>query len=68
MMKFKVLVTRDCTESVSVEVEADSRDEAAGKACSKAYGDYDLEWTYNDGSGSDYPYLGDEDEDVEEVE
>lgn len=64
MPKYNVLVTRDCTESTTVDVEADDPEEAKEKALNEAlYRGHLFDWTPDDGSGGgDTPYLADEDE------
>ena len=66
MPKFKALITRDCTESVEIEIEAPNKGLAIVRALEKARADFSLVWVPNDGSG-DEPYFGDEDEDVQEI-
>lgn len=52
-MKFSVIVTRDCTESTTVEVSAKSPSEAEAKALNIASANdgNDVEWTVDDNSG-----------------
>lgn len=64
--RYRVIVTRDTTESTVVDVEASSPEEANTKALAEAR-DYPgrFDWTPDDGVAGD-PYLGDPDG-VEEV-
>ena len=52
-MKFSVIVTRDCTESTTVEVNAKSRSAAEEKALAIASANdgSDVEWEPDDCSG-----------------
>lgn len=55
MPRYEVIVTRDATESVTVEVVAQSEADAEAKAKELAYCDDDLPWTLDDGNYHD-PY------------
>jgi len=56
MKKFKVLLTRDATESAEVEVEAENKLAALTAAYDKA-DDASTEWKLNENWGKT-PYLG----------
>lgn len=65
MAKFNVLVTRDCTESTIVDVEADSPEEARELALEEARNAAaNFDWT-RDECSEDAPYLADPDQCVE---
>lgn len=67
-MKFNVTVTRDTTESTTVDVEADSAEEAEAKALDEANQDANaFDWVADDCSGGD-PYIGDPGNAAEEAE
>lgn len=56
MAKFNILITRDVTESTSVDVEADSLAEAIGKALHEARAaPHEFDWTRDDCMGGE-PY------------
>lgn len=59
-MKYRVIVTHDCTMSCIVEIEASSKDEANEKALEHARVSPDLDWEHDDGNEI-RPYLGDPD-------
>ena len=71
MAKFRVRLTRDQTESADVFVEAPNVEEAFFLAVKKAgrYGELlpAVGWEQNEGNDSKV-YLGDSEEDVEEIE
>lgn len=71
MPKFNVPVTRECTQTTMVDVEAANVEEAVAKAVEEASSEhYNFEWTLDDNSGdSNEPYFaGDDDyESVEEA-
>ena len=71
MAKFRVRLTRDQTEFADVFVEAPNVEEAFFLAVKKAgrYGELlpAVWWEQNDGNDSKV-YLGDSEEDVEEIE
>jgi len=56
-MKFRVTVTRDVTESATIEVEAISAEVANEEALAIARGDNQPQWELDDGYGE--PYLPD---------
>ncbi|EGO63529.1 hypothetical protein [Acetonema longum] len=58
MKTWDVLVTRDCTESTIIQVQAQTLQEAMDLAVGKAQQDYTLTWT-RDGS-EDIPYIVDD--------
>jgi hypothetical protein len=55
MPRYSVIVTRDATESVTIEVAARSPGEAETKAREEAENNRDLDWTLDDGNFHD-PY------------
>ena len=59
MSKFNVIVTRDCTESTTVDVIAADRQEASAKAQAEARAHPSrFDWVHDDGSGGfDVPYV-----------
>lgn len=50
MPRYSVIVTRDATESVTIEVAARSEAEAEEKARDEAENNWDLQWTVDDGN------------------
>lgn len=50
MPTFRVIVTRDVTESTVVEVEADTEEQAEDAALDKLRDGMDAEWEVDDGS------------------
>ena len=48
MPRFTVIVTRDTTESVIVEIEAENADEASEKAIDYSYNNPNIEWEQDD--------------------
>lgn len=65
---YQVLVTRDCTESAMIPVTADGAEAAANLATSReTVAKYNHLFAANDGGSEDAPYLGDPDEDVEQI-
>lgn len=76
MKTFSVRLTRDCrfTQSVDIEVQAESKKDAETKACNLSYGKIDEmpggQWEDDDGSyyfGETGTYIGDPDEITEVV-
>ncbi len=69
MPKFIVPITRNCTETTNVDVEADTVEEAVEKALDEVRDDSTaFDFVYDDGSGGcDDPYFaGDDDYDAVE--
>lgn len=64
MKRYEVIVTRDATESVVIEVNADSEDEACFKALDDAKNAQ--QWEINDDHAPD-PYLAAGRDDVTEI-
>lgn len=62
MNRYLVPVTRNCTETTHVDVEASSVEEAMEKALVEASRKpWDFDWVYDDGSGGgDEPYIADD--------
>jgi hypothetical protein len=70
MKRYRLLVTRNCTESTVVDVSALDKQSAQDKALAEAQSFPErFTWTLDDGSGGcDLPYLGDDSLDaVEEI-
>ena len=71
-MRYNVPITRDCTETTIVDVEADSPEEARDKALAEAEASpEEFEWTADECSGNQAePYFaGDDDLDaIEEIQ
>jgi hypothetical protein len=59
MAKFNILVTRDCTETTTVDVEAVTLEEAKAKALEEANNEpWSFEWVHDDNSGDQSePYV-----------
>lgn len=66
MQKYRVLVTRNITESATVEVFAASREEAAAAAVAKARVDDTTDWEEDEGNVPEV-YVSDPDDGVLEV-
>ena len=68
-MKYEVLVTRDASEYVVLEIEADSKETAAQAAIDSANNDSNVGWELNDNNARFDAYLGSGvDDDVTELE
>ena len=68
MPKFIVPITRDCTETTNVDVEAVNVEEAVDKALAEVeQSPQDFDFVLDDGSGADAPYFAGDD-DYESVE
>jgi len=60
MAKYKIIITRDITESTVVTVEATSPDEAEFEAMTALLNAENTEWEIDDGSwDNDSPYVTD---------
>lgn len=58
MKRYSVIVTRDITESTTVEVEAENGDEAEIAAFETVLNSEDVKWEVDDGScGNSAPYV-----------
>lgn len=67
LKRFRVLVTRDITESAEVIVEAVDADSAQIQAVAIARRDPRLVWIVDDGPTPGRPYIGDEENGAEEI-
>lgn len=70
MPKYLVPVTRNCTETTNVDVEAANAEEAMEKALDEVReNEGNFNWVYDDGSGGgDEPYIADDNPDnIEEI-
>ena len=68
MPKFNVTITRDCTESVELDVEADTREAAIEAALTEAQDSADLNWVADDGGTWGDPYFAGEVSDIELID
>jgi len=59
MKKFVVKMTRDITESVSIEVEAETADDAEDRAYTVMMETDNLTWEVDDGSADGIAYASD---------
>lgn len=63
-MKYSVPITRDCTETTNIDVEADSPEDARDKALAEAgESPHDFEWVADECSGNQAePYFSGDDD------
>ena len=58
--RYSVIITRDTTESTTVDVEAEDKEAAAEKALDEAMMHPErFDWVLNEGNSPADPYLGD---------
>ena len=68
MPRYNVLITRDCTESVELLIEADTPEAAIAAAEHEARESLELDWVADDCSHHGDPYFAGEISDVEIVD
>jgi hypothetical protein len=65
MPRYNVLITRDCTESVELLIEADTPEAAIAAAEQEARESLDLNWVADDCSNHGDPYFAGEPSELE---